>query len=118
MLLSEEDETKEEEPQTEVAGSSSEVVTDLCGFPLFHMKGSSKVDWEHVRLVAKKGADMTKVKSQDAIKAFCLLCQVNITYSKGNGNSVYRHNKQKHKTKIDALKINQEKQEKNPKCSH
>ena len=64
--------------------------TDATGNPLFQMKGRSKKEWKHVRLVAKKGTDMSSVKSKDAIKAFCLLCRMDITFSKGNGNSVYR----------------------------
>jgi hypothetical protein len=63
---------------------------DPFGNPLFESKGTKK-HWNVVRLVAKKGSDVKLVTSKDAIRAFCLLCQKHITYTKGNGNSLYQH---------------------------
>jgi hypothetical protein len=91
-------------------GESSDQFTDALGNPLFEMKGTSKVHWKFVRLVAKAGSDMMKIKSHDAIKAFCMICCKDIRYSKGNGNSVYRHVETHHKRKLDDL-LEQEKGE-------
>ena len=89
-----EDNEKKEQAEPSVDGS---------GKPLFKMKCSSKKHWDIVQLVANKGSNMLTIKSTDAIKAFCLLCQVNICFSKGNGNSVYRHVEKHHKRKLDEL---------------
>jgi hypothetical protein len=75
---------------------------DSFGNPLFESKGTKK-HWNFVRLVAKKGSDVKLVTSKDAIRAFCLLCQKHITYTKGNGNSVYRHVEKNHKTELEEL---------------
>lgn len=69
---------------------------------LFEMKGCARSEWKYVRLVAKKGLETrTNFKSSDASKAYCLLCKEYLTYSTGNGNSVYRHVNKKHKNVID-----------------
>jgi hypothetical protein len=115
--MGEDEETKTGEPQTEVAASANEPVTYLQGNPMFKMKGSSKLDWEYVPHVAKKGADVSSIKSHDAINAFCLLCCESITYSKGNRNSVYHHNMLKHKKKLNDLKLNKEQQVKKTKVN-
>jgi hypothetical protein len=75
---------------------------DPFGNPLFEMKGS-KNHWYFVRLVAKKGSDMQKITTKDAFKAFCLLCRKHITYTPGNGNSVYRHVEKNHKRELEDL---------------
>jgi predicted Fe-Mo cluster-binding NifX family protein len=75
---------------------------DRFGNPLFESKGTKK-HWNIVQLVAKKGSDVKLVTSKDAIRAVCLLCQKHITYTKGNGNSVYRHVEKYHKTELGEL---------------
>jgi hypothetical protein len=57
---------------------------DLLGNPLFEMKVIIKKHWFFVCPVAEKGSEITKIKSTDAIKAFCSLC-CTFEYSKGNG---------------------------------
>jgi hypothetical protein len=59
--IGEDKETRTGEPQTEVAASANEPVTDLQGNSLFKMRRASKLDWEYVRLVAKKGADVSSI---------------------------------------------------------
>ena len=72
---------------------------------LFEMKGSSRKEWNYVRLVAKDELRTKKnLKSTDAAKAYCLLCKSYITYSKGNGNSVYRHMEKRHQHVIEKAK--------------
>jgi hypothetical protein len=87
----------------EDGASGMSLSTDKNGNPLFPMKGTAKPHWKFVRLVAKKGVDVATVCSTDATHAFCLLCRNNITFSRGNGNSVFRHVNRKHKRNLDAL---------------
>jgi len=69
---------------------------------LFNMKGSSRREWKYVRLVAKEELRTKKdLNSSDASKAYCTLCITYIIYTKGNGNSVYRHRKKYHKKEMD-----------------
>jgi hypothetical protein len=100
----------EEEKEEEEGSFSHHDACDASGNPLFEMKGSSKLHWRFVRLVAKKKDDEDNtnrktIQSKDAIKAYCLLCRKDITYTKGNGNSVYRHVENNHKRKLDELMI-------------
>ena len=97
--------SEQEEEKKEERSSDDSRACDASGNHLFEMKGSSKMHWHFVRLVAKKGSDMKTVKSKDAMKAFCLLCHKDITYTKGNGNSVYRHVESSHKRKLDELSL-------------
>ena len=96
---------QEEEIQgAEDKNAEDNKIFDRLGNPLFEMKGATKkMHWHYVRLVARKGSNMKKVTSKDAIKAFCLLCQTDISYTKGNGNSVYRHVENNHKRKLNDL---------------
>lgn len=113
VMVTDEGEEKTVEEQSEKSGKRSSTGTtsevdltltsDRHGNPLFPMRGSSKSCWEIVRLVAKKGTDMSKVKSSDAIRAFCLLCHREIAFSKGNGNSVFRHVAKEHGAKLKEL---------------
>lgn len=89
-----------------------EAKTDKEGNPLFTMKGSFRKEWEYVRLVARKGTDMSNVTSADSIKAFCLLCSRDITFSKGNGNSVYRHMNAHHSKEMEELSTTSNKKQK------
>ena len=82
--------SEQEEEKKEERSSDDSRACDASGNHLFEMKGSSKMHWHFVRLVAKKGSDMKTVKSKDAMKAFCLLCHKDIKYTKGNGNSVLK----------------------------
>jgi len=69
---------------------------------LFDTKGSSRRKWKYVRLVAKEALRTKKdLKSSDASKAYCTLCTTFITYTKDNGNSVYRHMEKYHKKEMD-----------------
>jgi len=69
---------------------------------LFDMKGRSRREWKYVRLVAKEELRTKKdLKSSDASKAYCTFCTTYITYTKGNGNSVYRHMEKCHKIEMD-----------------
>jgi len=69
---------------------------------LFDIKGSSRREWKYLRLVAKEELRTKKdLKSSDASKAYCTLCTKYITYTKGNGNSVYRHMEKFHIKEMD-----------------
>eukprot|EP00815_Leptocylindrus_aporus_P011719 CAMPEP_0116067910 /NCGR_PEP_ID=MMETSP0322-20121206/11351_1 /TAXON_ID=163516 /ORGANISM="Leptocylindrus danicus var. apora, Strain B651" /LENGTH=317 /DNA_ID=CAMNT_0003554929 /DNA_START=8 /DNA_END=961 /DNA_ORIENTATION=+ len=74
---------------------------------LFDMKGSSRREWKYVRLVAKEELRTKKdLTSTDASKAYCTLCKSYITFSKGNGNSVYRHMEKRHQGEMDLAENN------------
>ena len=75
---------------------------------LFDMKGSSRREWKYVRLVAKEEHRRKEdLKSSDASKAYCTLCTRYITYTKGNGNSVYRHMEKFHRKEMDQAECKQ-----------
>ena len=61
---------EKEEETTEGCSMHHSCAYDACGNHLFMMKASSKIHWKFVHLAVQIGSDVSKIKSQDAIKAF------------------------------------------------
>lgn len=79
--------------------SDLELITTAAGGAdvLYPLTGSKKREWNFVQLVAKpESRHKTKLFSSDASQAFCTLCHQYITFSAGNGNSVFRHMQRQH----------------------
>ena len=92
------EETKEQHACSNASASNS--------LPLFTMKRQRGKYWQFIKLVAPSH-EIREWESKDAVSAWCELCRVKLSYSKGNINSVKSHLRAKHANHLAASSENE-----------
>jgi hypothetical protein len=103
----------EEEIKEQHACSNDSASNSL---PLFTMKRQRGNYWHFIKLVAPSH-EKRDWESKDAVSAWCGLCRVKLSYSKGKINSVKSHLRTKHANYLEVSSSEKETSAKKRKVS-